>query len=88
MIKTKLRLKAIMKEKHISGVELARRLGVSPAYVNIAAQGKTNLSVNKCTEVAEALGTPLASLFGGYIEHGEMFCPHCGKRLKLVEVDD
>ena len=53
-----MRLKEILKERGISGSELARRLNVSPAYINFACSGKVNLSVKKCEEVAEALGIP------------------------------
>ena len=87
-INTKVRLKALMKEKHISGAELARRMGVSSAYVNIAAQGKTNLSINKCLQIAACLDTSLASLFEGYTAPDEFYCPHCGKQLKLVVKED
>lgn len=79
-----MRLKEIMKEKHVSGVQLAKRLGVSPAYVNAAASGKTNLSVKKCLEIAAILEVPLAALFDGYIEPNSMACPHCGKPIKII----
>lgn len=79
----KTRLKVLMKEKHISGVKLAKELGVSPAYINMVASGKTELSVKKCAELAKILGVPLAALFDGYTTPGTLLCPHCGQPIHL-----
>lgn len=78
-----MRLKEIVKEKGISGSELARKMGVSPAYINQALQGKVNLSVAKCEEFARILGVPVASLFDGWYDPGVTICPHCGKPIRL-----
>ena len=83
--KKKTRLRIILEEKHISGAALAKELGVSTAYINIAAAGKTNLSIKKYEELAKALNVPLAALFEGYTEPGTLYCPHCGKPFKLID---
>jgi transcriptional regulator with XRE-family HTH domain len=80
-----MRLKEIAKQKGISGSELARRMGVSPAYINQAFQGKVNLSISKCEEFAKVLDVPMASLFDGWHDPDVTFCPHCGKPIKLVK---
>lgn len=80
-----MRLREILKEKKISGSELARRMGVEPAYINMAAAGKVNLSVKKCVELAKILDVPLASLFEGYVDPNVTYCPHCGKPIKLIQ---
>lgn len=80
-----MRLKEIMIEKHISGVKLAKALSVSPAYINMVASGKTNLSVKKCEEIAKILDVPVAALFDGYLKPGSVYCPHCGKPIRLEE---
>ena len=72
-----MRLREILKEKGVSGAELARRLNVSPAYVN--------LSVKKCEEVARALDIPVAALFEGYNDPEVAYCPHCGKPIKIIK---
>ena len=82
-----MRLREILKEKKMSGSELARRIGVEPAYINMAASGKANLSVKKCKELADALDIPLASLFEGYTDPTVTVCPHCGKPIHLVGED-
>ena len=78
-----MRLKEIMIEKHLSGTELAKKLGVSSSYINAVAIGKTNLSVKKCEEIAKILDVPVAALFEGYCKPGYTYCPYCGKPITL-----
>ena len=80
-----MRLKELLIEKGVSGSELARRMGVTPAYVNLACAGKVNLSVKQCEKVAVALDVPVAALFEGYIGPDMMYCPHCGKPIVIVK---
>lgn len=82
-----MRLKEVMKEKHISGSQLAKMTGVSSSYINAVTSGRANLSVKKCTEIAEALGVPVAALFEGYVKPGYVYCPHCGKPISLKGED-
>ena len=77
------RLKQILKDRHMSGSELARRMGVAPQYVHGAIRGDVSLSVKKCKEIAEILDIPLAALFDGYGEPDTIICPHCGERIHL-----
>ena len=72
-----------MIEKHISGIKLAKALGVSSAYINMVASGKTNLSVKKCEEIAKILDIPVAALFDGYTKPGTLYCPKCGAPFHL-----
>ena len=81
----KLRLKEILVEKHMNGSELARRLGVSPAYVNAVMSNRTSVSIKRCVEIAQILDVPLASLFDGYCKPGYVYCPHCGKPITISE---
>lgn len=78
-----LRLKEILKERGMSGSELARQLGVTPQYVHGAIREDFALSVKKCQEIADLLGVPLASLFEGYEEGRFIVCPHCGEKIHL-----
>ena len=78
-----MRLKELLIEKHINGSELARRLGVTPSYVNAVVAGRTNLSVKRCEDIAKILNVPLAALFEGYLKPGYVLCPHCGKPVAL-----
>lgn len=87
-LRKRMRLREILKEKKISGAELARRLGVSSSYVNMVAKGSANMSIEKCRVIADALGVPLAAMFDGYSDPNVTVCPHCGKRIKLVIDED
>ena len=78
-----LRLKEILKEKGMTGSELARQLGVTPQYVHGAIREDFALSVKKCQEIADLLCVPLASLFEGYEEGRYFICPHCGERINF-----
>lgn len=80
-----MRLKEILEQKNISGSELARRLGVTPSYVNQACKGTVNLSIKKCEQIADALGVPMAALFDENVEKNITLCPHCGKPIVLVK---
>lgn len=82
-----MRLKEVLTELGISGSELARRLGVTPAYINLACSGKVNLSIRKCEEVARALNIPTAMLFEGYVGGDMMYCPYCGAPIKIVKCE-
>lgn len=80
-----MRLKELLKEKHMSGTELAKQLGVSSSYINAVALGKTNVSIKKCEEIAKILDIPMAALFDGYCKPGFTYCPYCGKPIGLCK---
>ena len=84
----KTRLREILIEKKMTGTELAERLGVTPSYINMVASGAAGMSVDKCEEIANALGVPLAAMFDGYVTPDTLLCPHCGKRIKIVPDED
>ena len=80
-----IRLKEILEQKRITGSELARRLNVTPSYVNQACKGTVNLSLKKCEEIANALGVPMAALFDESAETDVVRCPHCGMPIRLIK---
>lgn len=54
------RIKAVMAERQITGVELARRLGFTQAYISRRLTGEVDFRMAELTAVAEALGVPLS----------------------------
>lgn len=50
---------ARMQAQGISNVELARRMGTSPAYITRLFRGSANLSVQTMTRLADAVGCSL-----------------------------
>lgn len=79
-----MRLKETLKEKGMTGSDLARQLNVAPQYIHGAIREDFAMSVKKCKEIATILGVPLASLFEGYEESPYVICPHCGEKIKIT----
>lgn len=59
------RIHTSMQDQGISNVELARRIGTSPAYVTRMFRSSTNLSVHTMVKLAQAVGSRLALGLGG-----------------------
>lgn len=79
-------LKEIMRQKNISSVELAEKLGVSKATVSYWINGKVfpsqetivNISNILCVEVWQLFKNPDAS-----IPPNKFHCPHCGRPIEI-----
>ena len=90
------RIKEILKEKGITGVELASRIKnekgepVTPQYINGIVSERGSVSLSKLKEIADALGVTMAELFEEFKERDNsiVMCPNCKERLRLVKVDD
>lgn len=67
-------------------MELAKAMRVKRQYVNAVANGRTNVSINRLQQFADALGVPLIALLEGCeeLQHQSLCCPCCGARLRLV----
>lgn len=85
-----IRLKEVMKEKGVTGRELATRLNTTPQYISNITSGRQNLSLNGIDEVAKALGVETWELLvsreqlANYKSDSLMTqCPHCGKPITI-----
>ncbi|MCX4279333.1 helix-turn-helix transcriptional regulator [Muribaculum sp.] len=85
-----IRLKEVMKEKGVTGRELATRLNTTPQYISNITSGRQNLSLNGIDEVAKALGVEPWELLvsreqlANYKSDSLMTqCPHCGKPITI-----
>lgn len=58
-----IRLKEVMKEKGVSGRELASMLNTTPQYVSNIVSGRQNLSLDAIEKVANILGVQPWELF-------------------------
>lgn len=79
-----------MKEKGVTGRELATRLNTTPQYISNITSGRQNLSLNGIDEVAKALGVEPWELLvsreqlANYKSDSLMTqCPHCGKPITI-----
>ena len=86
------RIKEILKEKGLTLNELADMLGISRQA--LSKQAKGIMLVETAEKIAAMLDVPLWQLFASPDEvrrsdtAGTVRCPHCGKRYKLVQLDD
>lgn len=56
-----LRIKELCKEKHITMAEIAEKIGINPITLSQSLNG--NPTLNRLTEVANALGVDVSELF-------------------------
>lgn len=88
-----MRIKEVLKEKHITQPELAERMGVSLSDVK-QKLGADSLTTATLEKIAAAVGVPVWQFFispddlAKYLANqGDVLsCPHCGKPLKIVGV--
>lgn len=59
----KLRLRQILKQKHVTQVELSQRLGVSAMTVSSWITGRRYPSIETLDQISEILDTPIAEFF-------------------------
>lgn len=88
-----MRIKEVLKEKHITQPELAERMGVSLSDVK-QKLGADSLTTATLEKIAAAVGVPVWHFFispddlAKDLAHQDnvLSCPHCGKPLKIVGV--
>ncbi len=84
-----LRLKYVLSKKNVTETELAALMDTSLQYVNKLANGHGNPSIETLDKLAEKLDVGFLDLFAkGNRPLDEFECPHCGRRLKVIAVDD
>lgn len=82
----KLRIKELMKDRGISGLMLAERVGISNVALSTIATGKMNPSLDTLERIAKALDVEMSDLFAP--EKNRFRCPRCGALLELRECED
>ena len=85
-----MRIKAVLKEKHLTQPELAAKMGVSLSAVKqmVKADSLTTATLEK---IAGAVGVPMWQLIVSPADvmpatGFTISCPHCGKPLKITGV--
>ena len=61
-------LQELLKERDMSGSQLARRIGVSSAAVNSWVRGKTYPNIDKFPDIAKALGVSVNRIVKCFIK--------------------
>ncbi|OAV68384.1 Helix-turn-helix domain protein [Bacteroidales bacterium Barb4] len=77
-----LRIKEILKEKKCTIQSLSEKMGVNRVSLNNSING--NPTVDTIEKIAIALEVDVSELFSPS-DNNTVFCPSCGKRIKLVK---
>lgn len=79
---SKLRIKEILRTKHLSAARLGKMLGISPQSITPIVSGRQSPSLKTLDRIANCLDVPIAELFETPTEHA-VRCPYCGNPLKI-----
>lgn len=84
------RIKEVLKEKGIKGLELAEMLHISKVNMYNSLSENNDIRLSTLEKIATALNVPLWSLLASKEEitkdeKNTFKCPKCGTRFKLVE---
>lgn len=75
-----MRIKEVIKEKGLTSVAVAKKMGVVPEALSRVING--NPTVDTVERVAAAIGVPVSELFEAPAA-GNFVCPNCGVSLRL-----
>lgn len=80
MAKTRLRIKELLRERNMTQVDLANKLGVTKITLSQSLT-RNNWTLGKLEEIADAIGCRVIDLFDNSYE---ISCPHCGHKIEIV----
>ena len=78
-----MRVKEILKEKGVTGKELAAAIGMTPTGLSIAIGENGNPSLSTLRKIADFLNVPVSKLLDDEEHSKKISCPYCGKRLSI-----
>lgn len=82
------RFREILKEKNMTGKELAEKMGITAQAVSGIIREVDSPSVKTLSTIASILNVPVSSLFEDYkTNDNDVFivCPHCGNKI-IIDV--
>ena len=80
----KLRIKDILKDKKVTVVALAKRIGITQANTSNIVNGKTSPSLQTLENISIALDVSITALFDESTKSNtSIICPHCGKPIAI-----
>lgn len=78
-----MRVKEILKEKGVTGKELAAAIGMTPTGLSIAINKNGNPPLSTLRKIADFLNVPVSKLLDDEEHSKKISCPYCGKRLSI-----
>lgn len=82
----RLKIKETIKERGLTVAEVAGRMRIGPSALTQSING--NPSFKKLGEIAEAVGCSVTDFIDDEKKEGIVTCPHCGKKFRIVSVDE
>lgn len=80
--KMQLRIKDVLKEKKVTALSLAEKIGIAQPSMSNIVNNKVTPSLDTVEKIADALGVPITELFEAPAA-GNFTCPNCGASLRL-----
>lgn len=80
MAKTRLRIKALLKEKGMTQIELSERLGITPISLN-QQLARNTFTLDRLEEIADIFDCNITDLFETAYK---VKCPKCGEDIEVV----
>jgi transcriptional regulator with XRE-family HTH domain len=77
-----LRIREVLKDRKITAVALAERIGIAQPSMSNIVNGKATPSLDTLERIAGALGVSVSELIDEP-KPGNFICPNCGASLKL-----
>lgn len=82
----KLKVKEVLREKGMTIAKVAEKLEIGPSALTQSING--NPSFNRLCEIADVVGCSVADFIDDEKSSGIVTCPHCGKKFRMVPVDE
>lgn len=79
-----LRIKEVLREKGITAISLASKLGIAQPSMSNIVNGKSKPSLDTLEKIAEILNIPISELFEKP-ESDTITCPNCGKKFRMEQ---
>ena len=81
--KMKLRIKEVLKEKKVTALSLAEKIGIAQPSMSNIVNNKVTPSLDTIEKIANALDVPVSELIDEP-KAGNFTCPYCGTELRLT----
>lgn len=82
-----LRIKSILKEKGMTNIAIADKVGITRPNMSNIVNGKTKPSLETLDKIADALNVHISELFE-QPQQNTITCPYCNGKIKVSKHED